>query len=310
MKRFYLTPVVFSLVLGLTTSALAEEEPPPLPLHGIEGMGGIFSTYSAYLVNPAGDDEIFGLPSIGFAYVYLDHGRHLAAPTITETLWGRLELGYSLNHLDLGDLPLDIYETTLQATGTGVRVGEDSVNLHNFNARALLIKEGDFDQSWLPAVTFGVHYKFNSDIEAIDRDLGGLLSVIGIENNDGVEFTLYASKLITILPRPVLVNLGLRSTKAAHIGLLGFGDEREFLFEGNVVVLATDRLAFAAEYRQKESEYTALGGLVEEEDDWWTLLAAYVVNEHLTFSGGYGHFGKVLNHKANGVWGIKAKWEF
>ena len=322
MKRLYLAPLVLLLGLALTTPVSAEEvtaplpqeeaapppqEPPPLPLHGIEGMGGVFSTYSAYLVNSGGADDIFGLPSAGFAYVHLGHGRHLYAPTITETLFGRLELGYSLNHLDLGDLPSDI------RAATGVNI-DQSVNMHNFNARLLLLKEGAFDQPWLPAITFGAHYKWNTDIDDIHRDLlalgGGGLRDIGIKSDDGVDFTLYASKLITFLPRPVLVNLGVRSTKAAHLGLFGFTGKRKWLFEGNIVLLITDRILLAAEYRQKPSEYKEIPGLVKREDDWWTICPAFVVNEHLTISGGYGHFGDVLNHKANGSWGIKAKWEF
>jgi hypothetical protein len=278
-------------------------EAPPLPLHGIEGMGGVFSTYSAYLVNSGGDDEIFGLPSVGFAYVHLGHGRHLLAPTITETLFGRLELGYSLNHFDLGDLPSDIRAVT------GINI-DQSVNLHNFNARLLLLKEGAFDQSWLPAITFGAHYKWNTDIDDIDRDLNGTLRTIGIKSDDGVDFTFYASKLITFLPRPVLINLGVRSTKAAHLGLFGFTGTRKWLFEGNFVLLITDRILLAAEYRQKPSQYNQIPGLVKGENDWWTICPAFVVNEHLTISGGYGHFGDVLNHSANGSWGIKAKWEF
>src|ERR1039458_9423867 len=38
------------------------EKPAPLPLHQIEGNGGIFSTLSAYIVNPARDGELVGRP--------------------------------------------------------------------------------------------------------------------------------------------------------------------------------------------------------------------------------------------------------
>jgi hypothetical protein len=335
MRGFWLFSVVLLLGLGLTTSAPADEpvaeevsvptaeeeavaateeepapappkEPPPLPLHGIEGMGGIFATYSAYLVNPAGPGEIFGMPSAGFAYVFLGHGRHLLAPTVTATLWDRLELGYGFNYFDLGDLPLDL----LDDPRVGVRISDDSVNLHNFNARLLMLKEGAFGQSWLPALTAGIHYKWNTDIDNINDDLNGGLRGIGIADNDGLDFTLYASKLLTFLPRPLLINVGMRTTQAAHLGLLGFTDDWEFLFEGNGVLFLTDRFAIGGEYRQKSSDYTPIPGLVEPEDDWWTVVAAFVVNEHLTFSGGYGNFGWVLNHRANGSWGIKAKWEF
>ena len=45
------------------------DKPAPLPLHQIEGNGGIFSTLSAYIVNPPRDGEPVGRPSVGFAYV-------------------------------------------------------------------------------------------------------------------------------------------------------------------------------------------------------------------------------------------------
>jgi hypothetical protein len=50
--------------------------------------------------------------------------------------------------------------------------------------------------------------------------------------------------------------------------------------------------------------------LIQKSGDWWTLDAAYVVSPHLTVAVGYGHFGGVLNHDANGVWGVTTKWEF
>jgi hypothetical protein len=43
------------------------EKPPPLPLHQIEGNGGVFSTLSAYLVNPPRDGEPVGRPAVGFS---------------------------------------------------------------------------------------------------------------------------------------------------------------------------------------------------------------------------------------------------
>ena len=49
------------------------EKPPPLPLHQIEGNGGIFATLSAYIVNPPRNGEPIGRPSVGFAYVNLGH---------------------------------------------------------------------------------------------------------------------------------------------------------------------------------------------------------------------------------------------
>ena len=91
--------------------------------------------------------------------------------------------------------------------------------------------------------------------------------------------------------------------------MAGFTDDYSFLFEGNVVVFITDRLALAAEYKQQANDYEPTP-LIKKSGDWWTIDAAYVVSKHLTVAAGYGHFGGVLNHDANGVWGITTKYEF
>ena len=291
-----------------STPAAQTEKPAPLPPHQIEGNGGIFSPLSAYIVNPPRDGEVIGRPSLGFAYVSLGHDQDLEALTATVSPWKRLELGYGWNRLGLGDLPLAIKEATT------VGISREEVQVHNVNARLQLLKEGEFDQKWIPAVTFGTHFKHNDGIGQIDRDLGGALTGVGIEDNNGADFTLYASKLFTQLPRPVLVELGGRATKGVWNGLGGFTDDYSFLFEGNVVVFVTSNLALAAEYKQQANDYTPIigpgGPLVGKSGDWWTLDAAYVVNKHFTVAAGYGHFGGVLNHQANGVWGITTKYEF
>jgi hypothetical protein len=219
-----------------------------------------------------------------------------------------LELGFGYNNFNLGDLPKDIL------AATSVNISEQTVAMYNANARVQLLKENEFDQKWIPALTAGAHYKYNNTYNSLNSQLGGALNGVGITDNSGVDFTVYASKLLTFLPRPVLIELGGRATKGVENGLAGFTEDYQYLFEGNVAVFATDRLIFAAEYRQQPNDYTPIvvGGrtLVGSSGDWWTLDAAYVVNSHLTLALGYGHFGNVLNHAANGVWGLTTKWEF
>jgi hypothetical protein len=295
---------------AVTTNAppAKAEKPGPLPLHNIEGNGGVFSTLSAYIVNPPRDGEPIGRPSVGFSYVNLGHGQNLEAITLTESPWKRLELGFGYDSYDLGDLPKDILATTT------VNLDEQSVALYNFNARLQVLKENEFEQKWLPALTAGAHLKYNNTCSSLNSQLGGALSGSGITGNTGVDFTLYASKLLTFLPRPVLVELGGRATRGVELGLVGFTDDYSFLFEGNVGVFLTDRLILAAEYRQQPNEYSpiAVGGqdLVGASGDWWTIDVAYIVSKNLTLAAGYGHFGQVLNHEANGVWGLTAKYEF
>lgn len=286
--------------------AAPAEKPAPLPLHEIEGSGGVFATLSAYLVNPPRNGEPVGRPAIGAAFVGLGHGQNLEAITITETPWERLELGFGADILQLGDLP----GAVSAATGGKAHITEN-VGLYNFNARIQLLKEGEFNQKWLPALTFGTHYKYNDATTSLNNALGGDLHNIGITRNDGVDFTLYASKLITFLPRPVLINVGGRATEAAWIGLLGFGNSYHFEFEGNVVVFITDRLLLAGEFRQlPKGIYSAQPPLITAESNWWTIDAAYVINKNWTVAVGYGNFGNVLNHNDSGVWGVTTKYEF
>lgn len=284
-------------------AAASAEKPPPLPLHQIEGSGGIFSTLSAYIVNPPQAGELVGRPSVGFSYINLGHDVNLEALTITESPFKRVELGYGWDTLSLGDLP-------------GVLgIGTHDVELHNANARLQLLKEGEFDQKWIPAITAGAHYKYNDGINEVRNEVTALkgadvLGLYGLSRKQGEDYTLYASKLFTQLPRPVLLEVGGRATKAVWDGLGGFTRSYSAVFEGNVVVFVTGNFALAAEYKEQPRNYQAIGSLVQKEGDWWTLDAAYVVNKHLTLAAGYGHFGNVLNDQANGVWGITTKWEF
>ncbi len=216
------------------------EKPPPLPLHQIEGNGGIFATLSAYIVNPPRNGEPVGRPSVGFAYVNLGSDKNLEALTVTESPFSRLELGYGWDHLGLGNLPLALRNAGL------VNYHQDEVELHNFNARFQILKEGEFDQKWIPALTAGVHYKYNDGISEVrsevKKDAGAdLLGNAGLSRQQGVDYTLYASKLFTQLPRPVLLELGGRATKGVWEGLGGFTDSYNFVFEGNVVVFVTEQ---------------------------------------------------------------------
>ncbi len=303
MKHMFQIVSVVVIAVAMSQTIKGEDTPkgPPLPFHGAEGYGGVFSTYSAYLVNPG--NGTVGLPSVGAIYVEMNHDRALSSYTFTETLLGRVELGYGYNSCTMGDLPDAIQ------TATGVRIHEDDVVMHNFNARVQVIKEGDYGLKWMPAVTAGAHYKENTSLENIDRELGGTITKIGIADSDGMDYTLYASKMITALSHPVLIDAGLRATKAAHLGLLGFTDDYKIVAEGNVAVMATDRLIVAVEYRQKPNEYTPIPGLIEREDDWYSLCLGYIINPHATIAVGYARFGHLLNHEANDSFGVALKYE-
>ncbi|HVT89250.1 MAG TPA: DUF3034 family protein [Tepidisphaeraceae bacterium] len=284
-------------------SAIAGAEPPPLPFHTIEGYGGGAITPMAYLVNGGSKDQPFGLPAAAFSYVNLGQ-KDLEALTLTETLYGRLEIGYGVDRLGLGKLPDDIKDATT------VDIKRDDVYLHNLNLRFLAIEENRFG-AYTPAVTTGVHFKYNEGIDSIDHRLGGALTNIGYDRDWGVDFTATATKTFAnVFGRPLILTGGLRASQAAQIGALGFGNDYVFTFEGNVAYLPTDWLLLAYEFRQKSNPYDKIPGLVGDEDNWHAIDASLIIAPHATIVAGYGVFGNLANADANSAWWLQFKYEF
>ncbi len=301
------------LVITLTTLSAVQiagrvDAALPLPVHTIEGVGGGAITPMAYLVNPEPRFEgaTFGKPSGSSTYCNLGQ-KNLNSIAITETLGGRIEFGYAANRFGLGTLPGAIQDAT------AVNIGLSDVWLHHFNIRALLVKENTCIGSIAaPAITAGVHFKVNNGIREINQRLGGAMSAIGYRRENGVDFTLTATRTITpeVLGRPLILTAGVRASQGAQLGFLGFGDTYRATFEGNVAYLPFDWLVLAYEFRQKPNPYGQIPGLIGNEDHWQTLDAIFILSEHTTFAAGYGMFGTVLNTEENGVWWLQFKYEF
>jgi hypothetical protein len=288
------------------TAAAAPEEPPPLPFHSIEGVGGGAITPMAYLVNPGDECHALGKPAVGLTFVGLGE-KNLTAITVTETVFQRVELGYAADRLGLGDLPGAIH----QFTGGAINNNESDIWLHHFNVRALLVKENTGELP-LPAITAGVHFKVNGTIQNIDEELGGALTGIGYRRSSGVDYTLTATKTIPpdVLGRPLILTGGLRLSEAANLGFLGFGDTYSATFEGSVAFLPLDRVLVAYEFRQKTDPYGQIPGLIEGEDNWHAFDAALILNKNTTLVAGYGIFGTLANANADGAWWLQLKHEF
>jgi len=296
------------IVLGIVVALCnVVEAGPPLPLHCIEGTSGVHITSTAYLANPPAEGEVFGKPSISISSIF-GREKNLQSFAITENILGNFEIGYAYQRFGLGDWPDNV------KTATGLRV-DQHLGLHIFNLRTMVIQEGGLDCSWMPAITFGTHFKWNEGQTKLDEDLGGLLDTLGSDHSSGTEFTVVASKtVVDLLPRPIILSAGIRNGDAIHTGLFGFAGERRTTFEGSILFLLTDRLIFAAEYRQKPdlmNQLTAGGQhLIKAENDWMSLYLAYVINDNLTISGGYANLGNVADSRENNAFGIQLKYEF
>ena len=286
------------------TQAVAKpEKGAPLPLHTIDGVGGVVITPIAYLVNPGPEKQVFGLPAISGTFVGAGQ-KNVTSFVITETLWRRLELGYSASRFGLGNLPTQVQ------TATTVDINRSDVWLHSLNARVLAIPENSFGVP-IPAITLGLQGKVNDGIGEINNRLGGALTGIGLRHDAGVDFVATATKLFAKgFGRPLILTAGLRVSAADQLGYVGFGDAYRPSFEVNAVYLVRDNVGLAFEYRQKRNAFSSIGTLVRKEDDWFTAGVAYVFNNHTTATAGYGHFGNVLNTAENYAWALSAKYEF
>jgi hypothetical protein len=280
---------------------------PPLPTHNVEGNSGVFITSTAYLVNPPENGEVFGKPSFSTSFAAIGE-KDFESFAVTENILGKIELGYALERIGLGDWPADV------KTASGLHV-ENHVFVHNFNTRYMIIEESGFDSAWVPAVTLSAHFKWNEGLNDIDKQTGGLCGSLGADHDSGTEFTAVATKTIADwLPNPLIVSAGLRNGDAIHTGLMGFAGERRTTFEGSIIYFLTDKLLLAGEFRQKSDllKQCSLGGkhLIKAENDWWDICLAYVVDDNMTIAGGYANFGNVFNHREDNVWAIQIKYEF
>ncbi len=277
---------------------------PPIPLITIEGVGGGVITPMAYMCNTGPAGTIVGRPVV--AYTFLNLGsKTISAVSITQTFLRRIEVGYAYNHFNIATLPTDITKAT------GLNAGRNDLHLNHFNLRVMLIEENSFDLP-LPAITVGVHFKHNEGIKKIDSRIGGGLRAMGYERHYGMDYTLTATKMFPklALGRPIVLTGGMRLSRAAQIGLLGFGDSTALTFEGSVAYLPTGWLLLAYEIRTKNNPFHTTSSLIGREQNWHAFSATWLINEHLSVSGVCGFLGTVANANADPTFAIQVKYEF
>lgn len=184
----------------------------------------------------------------------------------------RIELSYARQRFDLGTLARDLSlpENTLSQDIVGVKVR--------------LFGDLIFDQ--LPQVSLGIEHKRQKDFL--------IPSLVGAQRDEDTEGYLTASRLFLggAFGYNLLVNAGLRYSRANELGLLGFGgdrrDERSVLKEGSVAVLFNPRWAMGVEYREKPDNLNFAG-----ESDWADVFVGYFPNKHLAVVLAYARLGEI-----------------
>ncbi|MCQ2998645.1 DUF3034 family protein [Pseudomonas syringae] len=184
----------------------------------------------------------------------------------------RVELSYAHQRFDLGTLQKDL------------SLPEDNVTQDIFGLKVRLF--GDLIYDTLPQVSLGIEYKHQNDFL--------IPSLIGAKRDADVEGYLTASRLFmgAAFGYNLIVNGGVRYSRANETGLLGFGgdrrDTRSVLKEGSVAVLLNPRWAVGVEYREKPDNLSFAG-----ESDWADLFVGYFPNKHLSVVLAYAKLGEI-----------------
>jgi hypothetical protein len=148
------------------------------------------------------------------------------------------------------------------------------INKTDFGQKFLLLNENAFETNFIPAVSVG----------AIEKITSKDLSVPGLDQN-GVDFYLVATKLITQLPLPVLLSGGLLSTREWVTGVLGFDHDRRQTGFANIDILPTANTAVGYEFKQgaKFSDF--------KNADYWDAHIAWLPTKNLTLVAAYTDTG-------------------
>jgi len=251
------------LILGitvLTTTLFAGVAHAGVPFTNIEGVGGVALNPLAYPASDSSgaDTQAFSKPRFGIWYVNLPASGVKTDWTsigITDTLFKRLEVSYS-------------YET--------IAVSALDKNLHknNLGAKLLLVSENAGGHNFIPAVSVGGIWKSTSDLPA-----GWGFA------NSGSDIYVVVTKLITQLPKPVLVSGGILQTSGLATGVFGYDDESDTVFFGNADVIVTNNLVLGLEYKQG-AEFDDF-----KNADYWNVHLAYLANKNLSLIAAYLNAG-------------------
>ncbi|MCK9295460.1 MAG: DUF3034 family protein [Desulfobulbaceae bacterium] len=244
-------------VLGDMSPALAGP-----PLTNVEGVGGVALNPLAYVANPIGKDEagLFGStvvskPNVGAWHISLPESDiDWNAAGINISFLNRIEIGYSHESVDIDAL-------------------NDTVDKDNVSAKANLLPEGSFDMAYLPAISVGVIHKSTNFHDLVKAGV--------LDDNSGEDYYVVATKTLTNLPVPVILNAGVLSTKGYVRGVLGFGEDRDEAFFCNIETIPIANIILGWEYAEgtEVDQYVKTHSMWEAHVAWmlndFTLVASY-----------------------------------
>ncbi len=270
MKTIVTIAVGVFLVINVQALAFAG-----VPLNNVEGVGGVAFNPLAY---PAGTPfdaaekapgtsttikSLVNKPQFGVWRIRLnDVKADWTTQSVATTFFDRVEASYG-------------NETIAQS-------GANNIHKNNIGLKGLLVKENAWDTKWVPALAVGAIYKDTT------YAVTGALS-------HGYDYYAVATKLITQLPRPVLLSGGVRSTDARSTGVYGFGTKRDLIGFANADVILPGNLAAGIEYQQG-AQVTGW-----KNADYYDAHLAWLANKNLTLVAAYVNTGSATSASRVGL---------
>ena len=251
------------LAAGLVAAVAVEAG---VPLNGLQGNGGIAFNPLAYTAGRyAEEDEGEGglekwisLPQVGAWYVNLDDANiDWVAASAAFSIAKRLELSYGYGFVKAPDY------------------GDSSIGSHNLGVKFKFLDENLGDNPWVPALAVGSVWKY-TDSKTVDA--------FGLDDN-GFDFYLVATKLITQTPIPVLISGGILYSDEVVNGVVGHNDY-DTVFFWNADILPAANVAVGVEYKQGVDAGDGI-----HNSDYWNGHAAWFVNDSLTLVAAYADTG-------------------
>ena len=264
-------PWVVFLLLGCTTPVLAEQGR-LLATGGassLEGAAGGGITPWAVLAGYGEQDEWGGQV---FATRVETADSRLDVAGLALAYDNRIELSFARQRFDLGTLARQL------------SLPDDSLSQDILGLKLRLFGDLVYDR-W-PQVSLGLQHKRQKDFR--------VPGLVGAQRDEDSEAYLNASRLLLggAFGYNLLLNGGLRYSRANELGLLGFGGDRRdrhsLLKEGSLAVLFNPRWAVGVEYREKPDNLSFAG-----ESDWADLFVGYFPNKHLSVVLAYAKLGEI-----------------
>jgi len=231
------------------------------PFNNLEGVGGCGFNPFAY---PGGSkikvpekskesstksvinevSKYVGMPQAGVWYTVLPSVNvNWFATGVSDVIMDRLEISYG-------------YEAIWQRHAA-------THNQHNIGTKFLVVPENFNNFQFMPALSIGAIYK-NTD------------NVIPGSKHYGWDGYLVATKMITQLPRPVIISGGALITNAYVLGAFGYDDDSVVTGFANADLVLTDQIIVGGEFKQG-AHFQML-----KNANYWNIHAAWMVNKDLT----------------------------